>query len=62
MEFIKKLERFSGESSENQSKEVQILDSNFIYDPMYRGSMRYIGSLENGKIKTLSANFYDYRG
>lgn len=62
MEFIKKLERFSGESSKNPSKEVHIFGSNCIYDPMYRGNVGYIGSVENGKIKKLSAYFYDPRG
>lgn len=58
MGFMKKLEQWGGESFQRQKKEVQISGSNCIYDPMYHGNMGYIGSIENGKIKKLSAYFY----
>ncbi len=60
MKFLERLEQLSGESFQRQKKEVQISGSNCINDAMYHGSMGYIGSVENGKIKTLSAHFYAY--
>ena len=52
------LHRLCGESLENQD-EVEILGSNCIMDPMFHGNIGYICTIEHGKIKSLSAHFYE---